>query len=263
MKKNKHAYLGLTKELALTDFKLKYQGSVLGYLWSLVKPLTLFLVLYFVFVRFIRIGSSIEHYPAYLLFGIVVWGFFTEITATSVDAIVSRGELIRKVFFPRIVLVISRGTAALITFSLNLIVVLVVIKLTGITIHARALLAPLLILETFILTTGIALILSSLFVRFRDLSHLWEVTLQILFYATPILYPVSLVPPLFAKLLLLNPMAQIIQDLRFLLITKQSITTWQVLSWKFAWIPYALPFITLAFGYRIFQKAAAKFAEEL
>lgn len=263
LKKTKYAYLDLIKELALTDFKLKYQGSILGYLWSLAKPLALFMVLYFVFTRFIRLGSSIEHYPTYLLLGIVIWGFFTEITATSVDAIVGRGDLIRKVFFPRVVLVVSKGAASLITFSLNLFVVLTFIVITGVTVHAKALLVPFLILEIFILATGIALILSSLFVRFRDVSHIWEVALQIFFYATPILYPVSLVPPHLAKLLMLNPLAQMIQDSRFLLITKQSTTAWQVLSWKYVWIPYALPFIILAFGYWFFQKAAVKFAEEI
>lgn len=261
--KQKSNYIGLIKELALTDFKLKYQGSVLGYLWSLVKPLMLFLVLYVVFTRFLKIGSNIEHYPIYLLLGVVMWGFFSEITATSLDAIVSKGELIRKIYFPRIVLVISRGLTSLITFTLNLGVVFVFAVVLGISLHYRVLFFPLVVLEMFVLTTGIALVLSSLFVRFRDLAHIWEVGLQVLFYATPILYPVSYVPAKIAKLLMLNPVAQIIQDARYLLITDQAKTAFGILGWKFFWIPYLLPVIIFVAGYQLFTKSAAKFAEEI
>lgn len=263
MNKNKRNYYELIRELAFTDFKLKYQGSVLGYFWSLAKPLMLFLVLYVVFAKFFKIGSSIEYYPAYLLLGVVIWGFFTEITATSLDAIVGRGDLIRKVFFPRIVLVISRGTTSLITFCLNLVAVLVLIALTGVSFKISSLFFPLLIIETLVLTVGIALILSSLFVKFRDLGHIWEVALQILFYATPILYPLSFVPQKVAKVLLLSPIAQIIQDSRYILITKQTETTWSLLGWRYAWIPYALTVVIFILGYWLFQKSAAKFAEEI
>ena len=123
MNMEKKNYLELTKELAITDFKLKYQGSVLGYFWSLAKPIMFFLVLYLVFAKFLKIGGSIEHYPAYLLLGVVLWGFFAELTAMSLGAIVSKGDLIRKVFFPRIILVVSGSMTALMTFSLNLIAV--------------------------------------------------------------------------------------------------------------------------------------------
>ena len=118
-------YVGLVKELSITYFKLKYQGSVLGYFWSLVKPIMLFLVLLFVFTRIFRVGGSIEHYPVYLLLGIVIWGFFSEITAISLGAIVENGDLIRKVYFPRIVLVIARSVTSLMVFALNLLVAIV------------------------------------------------------------------------------------------------------------------------------------------
>ncbi|PIP31008.1 LPS ABC transporter [bacterium (Candidatus Howlettbacteria) CG23_combo_of_CG06-09_8_20_14_all_37_9] len=261
--KTNRKYISLIKELALTDFKLKYQGSVLGYLWSLVKPLMLFLVLYVVFTRFLKIGGSIEYYPTYLLLGVVMWGFFTEITATSLDAIVCRGDLIRKIYFPRIVLVISRGITSFITFILNLLVVLIFILIIGIPLHLKALLFPLVILELFILSIGIALILSSLFVKFRDLAHIWEVVLQALFYATPILYPLSLVPSKIAKFLMLNPVAQIIQDVRYLLITDQTSTAYRVLGSKLFIIPYLIPFVVFVFGYHLFMKSASKFAEEI
>lgn len=256
-------YTGLVKELAMTDFKLKYQGSILGYLWSLVKPLMLFLILYFVFTKIFKIGDEISHYPVYLLLGVVIWGFFAEITITSLDAIVGRGDLIRKVYFPRIVLVVSRSITALLTFLLNLIVVLSFMLFAGIDIHVNAILFPLLVGELFILCIGISLILSSLFVKFRDIFHIWEVMLQAMFYATPILYPLSLVPDPVNKVIMLNPVAQIIQDLRYLLVTTQTETAVQVLGLKLFIIPYILPFVVLIIGFTVFEKSAARFAEEV
>lgn len=256
-------YLGLVKELALTDFKLKYQGSALGYLWSLVKPIMTFLVLLFVFTRIFRVGESVEHYPVYLLLGIVMWGFFTEITSTSIISIVSKGELIRKIYFPRIVLVISQSTTGLITFMLNFLVVIVFLFFSGIFLNTTAVFVPLLILELFVLTIGVSLILSSLYVRFRDISHIWEVLMMAAFYATPILYPLSLVPSGLAKILMLNPAAQIIQDARYILVTKDSSTAWSVLGSSLFWIPYVATIAIFIFGYWFFQKSAAKFAEEV
>jgi len=256
-------YLGLIKELALTDFKLKYQGSVFGYLWSLVKPLMLFLVLYVVFTRVFRLGNSVPHYPVYLLLGVVMWGFFIEITANSLNAIVGKGELIRKIYFPRIVLVISGGINSLITFLLNLSVVFVFLVVTHAEFSIKSPIVILLIIELFVLSVGISLFLSSLFVRFRDLSHIWEIVLQAMFYATPILYPLSLVPGPLNKIIMLSPLAQIIQDSRYLLVTPQAQTAWQIMTPKFYFIPYVLPFLILALGYRLFERSAAKFAEEV
>lgn len=262
MKKNKN-YINLIKELALTDFKLKYQGSILGYLWSLVKPLMLFLVLYFVFTHIFRVGNKIPHYPVYLLLGIVVWGFFTEVTAGALDSIVSKGDLIRKVYFPRIVLVISRSITSLITFLLNFVIVFIFMGFIGSEVTIKSVVVILLLVELFVLVTGIGLILGSLFVRFRDLAHIWEIFLQAMFYATPILYPLTLVPSPFNKILMLSPIAQIIQDFRYFLITKETVTAWLIMRPEFYIIPYILPFIILAIGYVLFNKSAAKFAEEV
>lgn len=256
-------YAGLIRELAFTDFKLKYQGSVLGYFWSLVKPLMLFLVLYVVFTKFFRIGSSVEHYPVYLLLGIVVWGFFGEVTAMSLDAIVGRGDLIRKIYFPRMVLIVSKSVTSAMTFALNFLVILIFIFFTKGHIDITAIFFPLVLIELLILVTGISLFLSSLFVKFRDLAHIWEVLMQAMFYATPILYPLSLVPEPINKILILNPVAQIIQDMRYFLVTKQTVTAWTLLGPKYVWIPYILPIFVAIFGLKYFNKSAAKFAEEI
>ena len=262
-KKEKLGYLALIKVLAFTDFKLKYQGSILGYLWSLVKPLVLFAVLYVVFTRFLRIGSSIENYPVYLLLGVIIWGFFGEMTSTSLDAIVGRGDLIRKIYFPRMVLIISKSLTATMTFSLNFFVITFFILFAGTHISEYVIFFPLLLIELLVLLVGIALFLSSLFVKFRDLAHIWEVSMQALFYATPILYPLSLVPSPINKVMMISPIAQIIQDMRYMLITEQTLTAGQVLGPKLVIIPYMLPFIIAFFGYRHFNKSAAKFAENI
>src|SRR5579871_1678611 len=118
-KKNR-ALLG---ELVRTDFKLRYQGSALGYAWSLLRPLLLFLILYVVFVKFLKLGNGVPHYPVYLLLGIVIWNFFNEMTVQSLGSIVGRGDLIRKIKIPRWIIVFSSSISALINLLLNLVVV--------------------------------------------------------------------------------------------------------------------------------------------
>lgn len=263
MNKKNQSYLNMVKEIALTDLKLKYQGSVLGFFWSLLKPLLLFGVIYIVFSRFFRLGGDIPNYPVYLLLGIVIWTFFAEITGTCMGSIVSKGAIIRKVYFPRILLVISNSLTSLITFSLNILAVFLFLVFTGIDVGPKALLFPLLIVHLYIFVLGISLILSSLYVRFKDIAHIWEVFLQAMFYATPILYPLSFVPPLFANFLVLSPVAQIIQDARYLLVTDQTIRANDVLPYPYFLIPYLIPFIILPLGIIIFNRMSAKFAEEV
>jgi ABC-2 type transport system permease protein len=256
-------YFNLIKELAITDFKLRYQGSTLGYLWSLMKPIMLFLVMYFVFTRIFRVGNDISHYPVYLLLGIVIWEFFVEVASGSMTAIVGQGDLIRKVYFPRIVLVISRSITALMTFSLNFIAVLLFMLYNGVHINWGILLFPLLVIELMIFIMGVSFFLSSLFVKFRDIGHIWDVVTRALFYATPILYPLSIVPQNLARIQILNPVAQILQDARYLLITHETITANALLTWKYLWIPYTIPVVVFVIGLIIFEKSAAKFAENV
>src|SRR4051812_30765440 len=140
----------LLRELVITDFKMRYQGSVLGYLWSLLKPLLLFAILYIVFVKFLRIGGDIEHFPVYLLLGVVLWSFFTEATMQGMQAIVGRGDLIRKINFPKYIIVVAGTLSALINLLLNLLVVLVFVLINGVDIQWTILLLPLNILELYI-----------------------------------------------------------------------------------------------------------------
>lgn len=259
----------LLRELVVTDFKLRYQGSVLGYLWSLLKPLMLFTILYIVFVKFLRFdrGSGIEHFSVYLLLGVVMWTFFTEATSQGMSAIVARGDLIRKVNFPKYIIVISGTISALINLILNLAVVSVFIVLNGVDIRASVLLFPLDILELYIFALAIAFLLSALYVKYRDISHIWEVFLQGAFYATPILYSVSMVTTqsvTAGKILLLNPVAQVIQDARFNLITHTAETTNHLIHSKLiVLIPYVIVLLFITFSAWYFRKSQKYFAENV
>lgn len=259
----KYNYLGLTKELAWTNFKLKYQGSFFGYLWSLAKPLMFFGVLYIVFTKFFKLGGEIPNYPVYLLSGVVLFNYFVESTSVSIGSIVGQGDLIRKVYFPRIILTISTSITALITLLLNMIVVFIFMFFSDVYPTINAFLLIPILLELFILIAGTSLFLASFFVRFRDLAHIWEVINQVLFYAIPIIYPLSFVPEGIGKILLLNPLAQIIQDSRYVLITTEAVTVWKILPFPYFLIPYALPLIIFGIGYLAFQKQSTKFAEEV
>ena len=266
--KNRYRYsLVLLRQLVITDFKLRYQGSVLGYVWSLLRPLFLFVILYMVFVKFMRIGADVPHFPVYLLMGIVLWNFFAEITSQSVTAIVDRGDLIRKLNFPKYVIIVSTAFSALINLALNIVVIAVFMFLNHVDFTWNVLWTPLLVLEIFIFSMSLGFILSAIFVKLRDINYIWEVILQALFYATPIIYPLSMVVdrwPGVAKLMLLNPIAQAIQDIRHLAITPKAETLGSLVNHGYiAYVPYAIVVIMLVFAIVLFKKMSPHFAEEV
>lgn len=258
----KVSYLNLIRELALTDFKLKYNGSVFGYLWSLVKPLFLFLVLYLVFVRIFKVGANVPNFPIYLLLGVVLWGFFAEATNVCMQSIVSRGDLIRKLYFPRIILTISSIITTFITLILNLFIVFVFAVYVGIDFNKSIFLLPVVLIEFCIFSLGVSFFLATFFVKFRDISHIWEIISQALFYLTPVLYPLSLVPAKYLSIIMSNPLAQIIQDARKILISPDIQSSSDILGAMW-FVPHAITIITFVVGYFMFQKMAAKFAEDI
>lgn len=257
----------LLRELIVTDFKLRYQGSVLGLAWSLLKPLFLFAILYTVFGLFLRIGGDIPHFPVYLLLGIVLWTFFTEATNQGLKAIINNGDLIRKINFPKYIIIFSNTISALINLGFNLLVVLFFVWLNGVDLHWHAFLLPLVIVELYVFSLALAFFLSAAYVKFRDIGYLWEVLLQGAFYGTPILYPIGLVVGInefAAKVLMLNPMAQIIQDARYLLITPETVTVYQMFNgYWYAYIPFVI-IIAIAIGASVyFKRSSGKFAENV
>ena len=259
----------LLYELVKTDFKLRYQGSFLGILWSVLKPLLLFAVMYTVFVRFLKFTDGTPQYPIVLLLGISLWSFFTEATSVGMNSIVGRGDILRKINFPKYIIILSAMATSLISLAINLVVVIIFALFSGIEFTSLALLTPLNILQFFLLAFGISLFLSALFVKYRDISHIWDVVIQILFYSMPIIYPLTLVENIKVfgieaqQLMLLNPVAQIIQDIRHNLISPTTVpTTWSTVdSWYLAIIPVVLTVIILIIGAWYFAKNSKKFAE--
>jgi len=259
----------LLRELVVTDFKLRYQGSVLGYFWSLLKPLMLFAIMYVVFVHFLRFGQGIEHFAVALLLGIVMWTFFTEATNQGMQAIVGRGDIIRKINFPKYIIVISGTISALINMLLNLIVVFVFMAFDGVNFTWSLALFPVSILLLYAFSLGLAFFLSSVFVKFKDIAHLWEVFLQGLFYATPILYPLQLVidtAGLWAgQILMLSPIAVLIQNARAQAVGHENvITADQIFSNQiFLAIPYLIIIFVIILATVYFKKNQGKFAEQV
>jgi ABC-2 type transport system permease protein len=255
----------LLRQLVITDFKLRYQGSVLGYAWSLLRPLMLFLILYMVFVLFLKIGGNTPHYPIYLLLGIVLWSFFAEMTAQSLVAVVGRGDLIRKIPIPRWTIVVASSVSALINLLLNLLVVAVFMLFNHVTLTISVLWFPVILLQIYFLSLGISLFLSAAYVKYRDVSYIWEVVLQGAFYLTPILFPLSLIKDqALQKIIILNPMAQAIQDARHVLVTPEALTITQIFGTNLArLIPLGITLTVLVIGVLYFRHESKLFAENL
>lgn len=257
----------LLRQLVVNDFKLRYQNSALGYLWSLLKPFFQFLILYVVFVRVLKVGSNSPHFGVALLLGIVLWNYFTEVTNGGIMAIVGRGDLLRKINFPRYVVILAGSVSALINLGINLIVVGVFIAINNVDVGANALILPLLIIELFVFALALSFLLSALYVRYRDVNHIWEVIMQGAFFATPIMYLLSDIYdqyPKVAKILIINPVAQIIQDARHVLIDPSNITIGQIYGTKLAYlIPFCIVATTGVVAGTYFRKRSRYFAEEV
>jgi ABC-2 type transport system permease protein len=200
--------------ISVTDFKKTYFGTVLGYVWSLVRPLLLFAVLLFVFTRIFRLGSSVPNYPVLLLFNLIVFTFFQESTSLAVSSVVNQEGIVRKTQFPRLVIPLSVVVTGLLNLGLNLIVVFAFILAWGVEPTWTWLLLPLILASLAVLTCAVSMILSALFVRYRDVGIIWTVLATALFYGTPVLYPIEKVPSEFQSVMMANPLAPIFEQAR-------------------------------------------------
>lgn len=197
--------------MAVTEFKRVYFGTVLGYVWSLLRPLMFFGVLLFVFTQVFKVGSEhVEHYAVLLLMGIVLFTFFQEASTNSLTSVVAQEGVVRKTQFPRLVIPISTVLTAAFNLALNLIIVLVFLLAFGVSPAWTWLLFPLILCLMLVFTIAVSMSLAMLYVRFRDVAIIWTVASQMLFYATPILYPVNFKEeshPAFEHILMINPLA--------------------------------------------------------
>jgi ABC-2 type transport system permease protein len=181
----------LTATLARSEFKLRYFGSVLGYLWSLMRPLLFFGVLYLFFTKILDVGAGVPFYGVYLLTAIVLWNYFAEATAIAVTCLVSREPLLRKIRFPRMVIPLSVSLTASFNLAMNMIVVFIFALASGVEPKVSWLELLPITVALIVLATGIGMLLSAAYVRFRDVAPIWEVLVQAWFYCTPIMYLAS------------------------------------------------------------------------
>jgi ABC-2 type transport system permease protein len=257
-------FMHLVWLIALTEFRLTYFGSALGYLWSLARPLMLFGVLYVVFSEVVRFGEGIESYPVVLLLNIVLFSFFSEATQNSVQSVVNRENLVRKMHFPRMVIPLATVLTAAFNFALNMVAALVFVLAYGVEPRWTWLFVPLLVLPLVALTAGVAMLLSALYVRFRDVSQIWAVAATMLFYGSPVLYTIEVVPESVRAWLMLNPLASILEEARHWVIDSDAPSPVDVIGgWGWFLAPIAIFIGICALGLWVFQREAPRIAERL
>ena len=260
-------FFHLTWTLAVHEFKLRFFGSVLGYFWQLMRPLLLFGVLYLVFAVILKAGGNTKYFSAVLLMNIVLYTFFSDATTASVRAVFERENLVRKIRFPRLVIPASVVLTASFNLLLNLIVVFIFAIAAGVRPHWGWFLLPVIVIAIWALCFGLAMLLSALFVRFRDIAPIWEVVLQALFYATPILYPIETVQahsPQLATAMMANPLATIMEQARVWIIDPSAPTAADVIgSVARLLIPIGLIFATVLIGFWYYNREAPRIAERL
>jgi ABC-2 type transport system permease protein len=250
--------------IAHAEFKLKYSGSALGYFWSIAKPLCMFGILLVVFGRFFRL-NGLQHYPIYLLLGLVMWTYFADATSLSMYSLVARGSLLTKLAFPRIVIPISVTVTVATTFGINLIAVAAFIGGSRIVPRPQWLILLPLLLELYVFTLVVSLILATLFVRLRDLGQLWDLILQLMFYAQPIIYPASFLPPWWRPVAFLSPFVQVASEARAAILPGVHVTTpTEVYGTAFgALLPIGVACAFLAGGYLLVRRESPRFAERI
>jgi ABC-2 type transport system permease protein len=267
----------LSYNIARSEFKLKFFGSALGYVWQVVRPLLLFGVLYVVFVVLFQVnkakGPAAHFYGAQLLGSLVLFTCFGEATSLAVRSVVDREGLVRKIQFPRLAIPISVVLLALFNLALNLVVVMIFALAAGVKPMLSWLELPLIIVMLTVLTTGVAMLLSALFVRFRDISPIWEVLSQILFYSSPVIVPAEAVREKLAHgsldhflyhVYTLNPLVAIFQQFRHAMINRSTLSAGQIMgSWVTLLEPLLLVAAIVIVGFWVFNREAPHIAEDL
>jgi ABC-2 type transport system permease protein len=265
----------LTYHIARNEFKLKFFGSVLGYVWQVMKPLLLFGVLYVFFVVIVEVGQggkpSEQYYGVQLLGSIVLFTFFGEATSGAVRSVVDRENLVRKIQFPRLVIPLAVVLLSFFNLIPNLVVVLAFALISGVHPMLSWLELPLILAMLIVFATGMAMLLSALFVRFRDIQPIWEVFSQILFYGSPVIIPVvavreKLIPDhtFLFHFYALNPLVAVLQQFRHAMVTHATPSAGETIgSWAGLLGPLAVVVAVFALGFWVFNRSAPLVAENL
>jgi len=245
----------LIKELAWSDFKVRYKGSILGIFWSFLKPILLFAIFYVVFAIIFK--SDVENYALFILLGIIMWNFLVEATNISMNNMLVKKELLKSIYFSREVLVISSCLNALITAASNLALFFIIALILKLDFSAHILFLFVSMTLLFVLTLGISYILAALYVKYRDITHIWEVCVQIGFWITPIVYSIGLIPNKYMYLYMINPFARIINDAHNAVLYHTLPNVYQIL------ITAGICIIVYIIGYKLYKYRSKYFAEEV
>jgi ABC-2 type transport system permease protein len=257
-------FVHLTWIIGLTEYRLTYFGSVLGYLWALMRPLLLFGVLYTVFSQIVKFGGDIPNYPVLLLFNIVLFSFFQDSSQRAVTAVVDSEAIVRKMHFPRLVIPLSTVMTGALNFLLSLIAVFIFILAYGVDPTWTWLLLPAILVPLIMLTSAIAMLVSSLYVRFRDVQPIWFVLSTILFYGSPVLYAIDTVPANAQRYMLFNPIAMLLEQARKWIVDPSARGCVEAIGgWKWAMVPLAIFIVVCVLGLWVFNREAPVIAERL
>jgi ABC-2 type transport system permease protein len=250
--------------LAVTEWRLRFYGSFLGYLWSLARPFALFGVIYTVFSEFAKLGDSVPHYAVYILFSLVLFQFFTEITGGAVQSLVARENLLRKIRFPALVIPLSLALTALFNLGATLVAVVIFAIASGVYPAWTWLELPVLIALLLVFAMGLGMLLSVLYVRYRDMQPIWDVVSQALFYASPVLYVATMVPAKFQQAYLSNPIASVLTEMRRAIVDPSARHVWDAIGDPVRMlVPIAIVILTVALGTWVFRRDAPRIAENL
>jgi ABC-2 type transport system permease protein len=256
-------FWNLTWTLAATDFKLRFYGSFLGYAWTLARPFMFFGVIYFVFSEIAGLDTNVEHYSVYILFAFVLYQFFSEATSNCVRCLHAREGLLRKMRFPRLVIPLSVVVTAILNLGGTLAAATVFALATGVYPAWSWLELPVIIVAVGAFATGLGLLLSAMFVRYRDVAPIWEVLSQMLFYVSPILYVTTLVPEQYQHVYLLNPLAMLLTEMRAAVIDPAAPHAWDFAGPAVVLASAAIVVVALVLGLYVFNRQAPRIAEEL
>jgi ABC-2 type transport system permease protein len=257
-------FVYLTWTMGLTEYRLTYFGSMLGWLWALMRPLLLFGVMYVVFTQIVRFGDDIPNYPVLLLLNIVLFSFFTDATTRAVTCVVEGEGIVRKMHFPRMVIPLSRVLTGVLNLAVSLAAVLVFLLAYGVSPMWTWLLLPLVLAPLVAITASAAMLVSALYVRFRDVGPIWAVVTTALFYGSPVLYTIEAVPEDWRTLVLCNPLAALLEQARHWLVDPDSPGVVDAIGgWGWALVPAALGVGICVLGLWVFNREAPRIAERL
>lgn len=259
----KRAFM-LAWTIALTDWKLRFYGSVLGVVWTLARPFAFFAVIYFVFTGIVGLDDRVPNYGVYILLAMLLFQYFSEITSNSVMSLVSRENLLRKMYFPPLVIPMAVGITAALNLGMTMVAVMIFVLANGIYPTWSWLELPVIILLLTIFALGVGMLLSSLYVRYRDVQPMWEVFSQMLFYASPVLYVAQLVPESYQRAYLSNPISALLTQMRKAIVDPDAPSILRAMGpdWRVL-VPLGIIFGTFILGYLVFRRESPRIAENL